>query len=49
MAHRRLTAGATKDVYAPYGAVGFATRQSPNGFWNEDQEIWANEKAIDIS
>jgi hypothetical protein len=43
-----LPAGGTKAFNAPYGTVGFATRQSPDGFWSEDQEECANGAAIDI-
>ena len=43
-----LSAGDTKAFNAPYGAVGFATKQAPNDPWNEDQQACANGAAIDI-
>ena len=43
-----LSAGETKAYNAPYGTVGFATKQAPNDPWNEDQQTCANGEAIDI-
>ena len=43
-----LAAGETKAYNAPYGTVGFATKQAPNDPWNEDQQACANGEAIDI-
>ena len=43
-----LAAGETKAYNAPYGTVGFATKQDPNDPWNEDQQTCANGEAIDI-
>ena len=43
-----LSAGDTKAFNAPYGAVGFATKQAPNDPWNEDQQGCMDGEAIDI-
>jgi len=43
-----LAAGETKAYNAPYGIVGFATRQAPNDPWNEDQQGCMDGESIDI-
>lgn len=43
-----LPAGGTKAFNAPYGQVGFATKQAPNDPWNEDQAGCMDGESIDI-